>query len=168
VFNLTAIGQGIGYPNTRLLSWGLGWRWEPNVWDYDGAVQVILLPQGLYEQEWPYEAIPLILLFEARRTMMKQDDKGTDLIFTVKDRNGSVIDLTGASAAMLYLKLNDGAVLAKAMSFLDRPNGKVKYEIEPGILSAPGKLEMEVEINFDANNVFRCDAVIEEVKKKLS
>jgi hypothetical protein len=99
---------------------------------------------------------------------VKQDDKGTDLIFTVKDRDGNVIDLTGAASAKLYMKLNNNAVVSKDMTFLDRPNGKVKYEIEAGILTAPGKLEMEVEITFDANNVFRCDAVIEEVKRKLS
>ncbi len=98
---------------------------------------------------------------------MKQDDKGTDLIFTVKDREGNVIDLTGASSAKLYMKLNNNAVVSKDMIFLDRPNGKVKYEMESGILTAPGKLEMEVEIAFDANNVFRCDVVIEEVKRKL-
>lgn len=98
---------------------------------------------------------------------MKQDDKGTDLIFTVKDRDGNIIDLTGASSAKLYMKLNNNPVVSKDMTFVDRPNGKVKYEVETGILSEPGKLEMEVEIAFDVNNVFRCDAVIEEVKRKL-
>ena len=99
---------------------------------------------------------------------MKEGDKGTDLIFTVKDRDGAVIDLTGASSAKLYLKLNEHVVVSKDMTFLDRPNGKVKYEIENGILSEPGTMEMEVEITFDSTNVFRCDKVIEEVKKKLS
>lgn len=99
---------------------------------------------------------------------MKEGDKGTDLIFTVKDRDGAVIDLTGALTAKLYLKLNNNAIISKDMVFVDRLNGKVKYEVENGILSAPGTLEMEVEIGFDATNVFRCDKVVEEIKKKLS
>lgn len=99
---------------------------------------------------------------------MKEGDKGTDVIFTIKDRDGAIIDLTGALSAKLYLKLNNGTTLSKTMTFVDRPNGKVGYEMEDGILSAHGILQMEGEITFDGTNVFRTDLVIEEVKKKLS
>lgn len=99
---------------------------------------------------------------------MKEGDKGTDIIFTIKDKDGAIVDLTDAQSATLYLKLNNGTVISKTMTFVDRPNGKVGYAVEDGILSAYGDLYMEAEITFDASNVFRTDLVIEEVKKKLS
>jgi len=99
---------------------------------------------------------------------MKEGDKGTDVIFTIKDRDGAIVDLTGAQSATLYLKLNNGTVVSKAMTFIDRPNGKVSYQVEDGILSDYGTLRMEAEITFDPTNVFRTDVVIEEVKKRLS
>jgi hypothetical protein len=98
---------------------------------------------------------------------MKKGDVGTDLIFVVKDKDGAIVDLTGAMSAKLRIKINDNTVVEKDMTFVDRPNGKVKYKVETGILSEPGDLQMEVMITFDANNIFRCDTVMEEIKRDL-
>lgn len=98
---------------------------------------------------------------------MKKGDVGTELEFIVRDRDGNILDLTGAASAKLRIKINDNPVLEKDMAFVDRPNGRVRYKIESLVLNESGLMQMEVVITFDQNNIFRCDTVLEDIKREL-
>ena len=98
---------------------------------------------------------------------MKEDDVGTDMYFTVRDQDGTIVNLTGAASASLTIKVGDEAVVIKDMIFVDRLNGLVKYKIEAGVLSEPGDLQAEVKVVFDASNTFYADTVIETVSRRL-
>jgi len=98
---------------------------------------------------------------------MKEDDVGTDMFFTVRDQDGTIVNLTGAASASITLKIGDEAIVVKDMIFVDRINGLVKYKIESGILTEPGELQAEVKIVFDASNTFYADTVIETVSRRL-
>ena len=98
---------------------------------------------------------------------MKEDDVGNDMYFTVRDQDGTIVDLTAATSAQLTIKVGDEAVVIKDMTFSDRANGLLKYKIESGVLSEPGDLQAEVKVVFDAANTFYADTVIETVKRRL-
>jgi len=98
---------------------------------------------------------------------MKDGDIGTVLYFTVKDQDGDVVDLSGATAAEVTFKLNDNTVLTKDCSFHDRTNGIIKYTVEDDVLTEPGELQMQIKVTWSASQAFYSDAILEVVDRRV-
>lgn len=98
---------------------------------------------------------------------MRQYDVKTPIRFTLKDKNGVVINLTAAAEAKLVMELN-GVKVEKTMTFYDRAAGQVSYETALGDLPAVGILEMMVWVRFDSGQKITFSPVYEmiEVSKK--
>ena len=86
---------------------------------------------------------------------MKTGDIGNTLSFTIKDRDGTVVNLTNFTAATLRWKADGATVVEKAMSFAaDRTTGIVTYTTTTGDLTSPGIYDMEIKLTYPGGLVF--------------
>lgn len=86
---------------------------------------------------------------------MKTGDIGNVLSFTIKDRDGTVVPLTGFTSATLRWKADGATVAEKAMSFAaDRTTGIVTYATVSGDLTSPGIYDMEIKLTYPGDLVF--------------
>ena len=98
---------------------------------------------------------------------MKDGDIGTVLYFTVKDQDGDVVDLSGATEAAVTFKLNDNTIVTKDCSFHDRTNGIVKYTVGDDILTEPGELQIQIKVTWSASQIFYSDTILENVDRRV-
>lgn len=87
-------------------------------------------------------------------TKIKRHDTAPAFTATLRDANGTVIDLTGASARFLMreprariLKVNG------AMTIPDAANGRVSYAWATGDTDTAGKYQVEVEVTFSDSTI---------------
>jgi hypothetical protein len=67
------------------------------------------------------------------------NDVGTVLRATVKDQDGTVVDISSSSPKQIYVKRPDGSVLVKTGSFTTTgSDGKLQYATIAGDLNQPG------------------------------
>lgn len=79
----------------------------------------------------------------------KAGDLEPSFIATVKSADGTVPDLTNATAVALKAKLTTGATtITRAGTFEDRVNGKVKFTWQSGDLATVGIYDMEIEVTW--------------------
>jgi hypothetical protein len=98
---------------------------------------------------------------------MKRGDIGTTLLFTVKDKAGTIVDLTDASEAKLIMKLGETR-LEKAMTVIvPKTNGQVSYVTISGDIPISGSLDMEVRIKFSDGKTFTSSRIHHVVDAKL-
>lgn len=97
---------------------------------------------------------------------MKQGSAGVELLFTLKDENGQPLDLGDALEAVLIMSLN-GKRTERQCTFVDRPNGVVRYTASAEDLFAPGILAMEIEVRFADGRVFVSDVIKDTVGGRL-
>lgn len=98
---------------------------------------------------------------------MKRGDVGTTLLFTVKSKAGTIVDLTDATTAILIMKLGD-TKSEKTMT-IDTPktDGKVRYITQTGDIPISGSLDLEVKITFSDGKIFTSSRIHHVVDAKL-
>jgi hypothetical protein len=90
---------------------------------------------------------------------MVSGDTRPTLEFTVKDENGIVINLTGASGFFRIRRVGETTVrVSHAVTITDAPNGKCQFawlstDWNPGAIDAPGNYEGELEITFSGGGL---------------
>jgi len=75
-----------------------------------------------------------------------QGDVGFDIEFVCKDKNGTVIDLTGGSVKFKMGHPGDTAKIDAACTLTDEANGECKYTTQDGDLDTCGIYDAELEI----------------------
>ena len=79
----------------------------------------------------------------------KQGDTGPDIVATLKNGDGTVANLTGATVKFNLRGPTGTLVVDHATAtVLDAANGRVKYAIQSGNLAALGAHRMEWEVAF--------------------
>jgi hypothetical protein len=97
---------------------------------------------------------------------VKVDDIGALLIFTIVDPSDAVVNLTGATTALLCIY--DGQTLTShAMTFYNTTGGQVSYQIASGDLPTTGVYKFEVRIGYPAGNVFTSSRTFDVVQPTL-
>lgn len=82
------------------------------------------------------------------------NDLGVDLVIEITE-NGSVVDISTATAKELLLKNPSGTEVAKTAEFVsDGSDGKVKYTILVGDIDQTGLWEMRAKITFSPTKIF--------------
>lgn len=85
--------------------------------------------------------------------MVRGDTRPT-LEFTVRDQNGAVINITGATVRLRISNKSTGAVLiTRVLTITDGPGGKctfawVSTDWNAGVLDAAGHYDAELEVTF--------------------
>lgn len=72
---------------------------------------------------------------------------GSTIVLTIKDQDGAVVDVSGASAKTITFRKPDGSSVTKNLSFTtDGSDGKVEYTFQTGVLDTVGLWQYEVTI----------------------
>lgn len=85
-------------------------------------------------------------------------DTGSRLVVTCKDKDGTAIDLTGATVRLQWEGENGVAVI-QTMTINDAANGVASYQFAAGQIFAP-RMVFEVEITDPLGNVVTSTEVI--------
>ena len=97
---------------------------------------------------------------------MKVDDIGALLIFTIIDPSDTVVNLTGATTALLCIYT--GKVLTShTMLFYNTTGGQVAYQVASGDLPTTGIYKFEVRIGYPTGNVFTSSRTFDVVQPTL-
>lgn len=76
-----------------------------------------------------------------------QDDTGTAFIITLKDNNGVVFDVSGASERKIFFRKPSGTIISKDMTLVTSgTDGKVRYVTGIGDIDEAGNWKMQVKI----------------------
>lgn len=83
---------------------------------------------------------------------LKKDDLEPKYIATLRNADGTPVDLTNATTVSLIVKQQGGVKSFKAAgSFLDRANGQVQYTWASGNTDTVGTFQMEWEVIWPTN-----------------
>lgn len=86
---------------------------------------------------------------------MKTGDVGNTLTYTMKDHDGTVVDLTATTSATLRWKVGAAVVAEKVMTFIaPRTGGKVCYKTIINDLSTAGVYDMEIKLVWPTGEIF--------------
>jgi hypothetical protein len=101
---------------------------------------------------------------------MKTGDIGNIITVTVKDRDGTIVNLTDATTATLRWKVGNAVVAEKVMTFVvPRTGGQVKYSTIALDLATSGVYWLEVKIVFaDGKILYSVNDIREYVKPVLA
>jgi Ni,Fe-hydrogenase III component G len=99
---------------------------------------------------------------------LKQGDIGTELIFTINDKNGKIVDLLEASQASIIIKAKNHYVKDVCEILEPKNEGKVKYTIQEGDLAVAGDYEIEIVLSFYDGDTFTSSRIYEYVEDKLT
>lgn len=81
-------------------------------------------------------------------------DVGTSFRFLVRDEDGQVIDVSGATGMKIWLRKPNGDVLEFDGSLVnDGTDGLIEYVTESGDLDAPGKWRAQAQVTYGGNVV---------------
>lgn len=89
------------------------------------------------------------------RFNIKVGDTSPDLQATLKNADGTVINLTAAAAVLFHMreKGSDTAKVERAAEFVDRAGGVVKYVWQAADTDTEGTYEGEFEITFNDGSI---------------
>lgn len=78
-----------------------------------------------------------------------QGDYGYDITFTLKDANGSLVDLTGSVVTFICQSVSDDSVqFTGPMTVLIAANGYCKYSPVATDFATPGSYTAQVSVNY--------------------
>lgn len=78
---------------------------------------------------------------------MRTGDVGTQLVVTITDENGAVVDVSGATDRTIRLQKPDGAVLTRAaVNDTDGTNGAIRYTTALGDVDQPGIWKIDASV----------------------
>lgn len=83
---------------------------------------------------------------------IKQHDRRPYLTGTIKQPNGSPMNLSGVTAAYLIIRKtgSNSVLLRKPVIFTDPANGRFQYVWETGDTDSPGTYDAEIELQWGA------------------
>lgn len=96
---------------------------------------------------------------------MKVGEYGVKIHGNLITLDGDPLDLTDATDILLILKLK-GEVYEKDVTVLDETEGRIEYIVEEGLLSAPGTLIMEVNVDYGATERYKNKGIVKETVEK--
>lgn len=95
----------------------------------------------------------------AKETFVKQGDLFPDVITVVKDENGVVVDLTGATLVKFSMRLARDPSIIKVNNgtgdLMSGPQGKIRYQWQGTDTDTPGTYEGEFRVTPQAGDPFR-------------
>jgi len=99
---------------------------------------------------------------------MFQNDVGTILEFTCYDQDETILDLTNAVHAYLYIK-HGNTILKREMTIDSNPStGKVSYIItEDDLTEGDLNYAFQIAIDFEDGSHFNCSVIEEHIAKPL-
>ena len=80
--------------------------------------------------------------------IIKQNDTSPAIQATLKDANGSAIDLTGADVVMHMKSVNGVLKVSEEMTIVDAANGVVKYDWVTGDTDTVGTYYVEFQVTY--------------------
>ncbi len=98
---------------------------------------------------------------------MKQNDIGTEIRITVKDQDGTVVDLTTATSATLTMDIL-GTRKTLSCSFVEpRTGGVVRHYSTGTDLSVSGPVRAELAVVFADGSTFRSNIITDTIESVL-
>lgn len=87
--------------------------------------------------------------------VVKQNDHGYDLFFEVVNYDNTALNLTGATAINLNLKLANSTLAATVLTaaIADAVNGICKYNVQAGTFATAGIYIAELQVTFASGEV---------------
>lgn len=79
---------------------------------------------------------------------IKQNDTGPSLLVTLKDGDGNVINLTGATVRFHMVDLSGNTKVDSAMVVVTAPSGLVRYNWLAADTNTPGTYYAEFEVTY--------------------
>jgi hypothetical protein len=81
-------------------------------------------------------------------------DVGTSFRVTLKNEDGSIMNLQNANNLRMWFSRPDGSVLDKqAVLVTDGTDGKMEYIVEPGDINLPGNWKVQAVVGFPSGMI---------------
>ena len=96
-----------------------------------------------------------------------QKDKGMNIDFVVKDDNGDVVDLTGASATFKVGVPGEGLLISGTCTIVDEAAGSVRYTVSATDLLTPGRYKGELKVTFSASKLVTVNEMDVNIRNSL-
>lgn len=83
--------------------------------------------------------------------MAKVGDYGTLVRFSLKNPDGSALDLTTSTGVVLRFRLPTGTIVDKTATITDASGGIASYSVEAGVFSVAGTWRVEARAAFPSS-----------------
>lgn len=101
-------------------------------------------------------------------TAVRENDAGTNFIYTVTNSQGNVVDISAATILNIAYKKPDGSKLKRPVVFdTDGKDGKIKYVLEAGIFNQIGLWYYQIQIYQDESHQWSSEELPLTVEEKL-